>query len=297
MCCQGTEGDLANLMPEHLMKLQEDIVGYLTQPTAGGGAPRYTQPATRLPRDFPLTSPVDPMSMMGADIMTKYLGGEGYQPSPYGTYDWGNQYEEPYIPDGDDTEIPGDPTDPLDPFDPIDPTDPLDPFGPTGDPTNPLDPFGPAAPPSAPPTMPGVPPTTPTQPGVPPTDPTMPTMPPVTGDVFGVGLNWDDPSLGPLQQSLLEQQQRYQAALQQQRLQGMDTVSDPSVYREQAFQQAGFTPQQSFNLMPGQTYQGRNWAPVVGTGPGTPETRMPWGEALRDYMPYLQWKGLLPFGQ
>jgi len=122
-------------------------------------------------------------------------------------------------------------------------------------------------------------------------------MPPVTGDVFGVGLNWNDPSLAPLQQALLQQQQQYQADVERSNLQGSGFASDPQHFREMAFRQSGFAPSQAFNLMPGQQRQGRDWAPVFGAGAGTPETRMPWGEALRDYMPYLQWKGLLPFGQ
>ncbi|MEE9510430.1 MAG: hypothetical protein V3V81_08050 [Candidatus Bathyarchaeia archaeon] len=114
MCCQGDPVEMASLMPEWMEEFGQDIIGYLKQPVGAGS--RFTQPATALPEGFPLTSPVSPLSMGGADIMSQFMGSGQYQQPQPGSFnyqmpgsDWiGGDYEtgigdepppEPFDPD------------------------------------------------------------------------------------------------------------------------------------------------------------------------------------------------------
>jgi hypothetical protein len=78
--CQGEELQMTGLMPDWMEEAGKDIMGYL-RPKIGEGA-------TPLPEGFPLTSPVDPLSLGGANIMSQFMGGGQYNQPPPGTFDF-----------------------------------------------------------------------------------------------------------------------------------------------------------------------------------------------------------------
>ncbi|MHC4605151.1 MAG: hypothetical protein ACYS6W_17685 [Planctomycetota bacterium] len=173
-CCQGQPMEMTGLQPEWLSELAQKVLGG-SEDYPGGivGKALQGRGATPLPEGMPLTSPVDPLSMMGANIASQYMGGQQYNAPPFGTYDYGMPG---YDAGGLETGLPGGGSDfdpittiggggepPITPIQPPDITQP--PMTSLGDPEGLLPPspvyYGGAAgfqPPQLPMTQPGAPP-------------------------------------------------------------------------------------------------------------------------------------------
>jgi len=78
---EGQPVEMQPMVPEWLEEQRKRMVTELADQAMSGRA------ATPTPEGFPLTSPVDPMSTMGMDIMSQYLGGGQYNPAPFGTWE------------------------------------------------------------------------------------------------------------------------------------------------------------------------------------------------------------------
>jgi hypothetical protein len=87
---EGQPMEMTGMQPEWLEEVAQKLLGGSEDHPGGiAGKAMAGRTATPLPKDFPLTSPVDPLSMMGANIASQYLGqGQQYQPPPFGGFDY-----------------------------------------------------------------------------------------------------------------------------------------------------------------------------------------------------------------